>query len=184
MKVQELMTRDVKACLPREFLNNAAMIMWLYDCGSVPIVDQRLKVVGMLTDRDICMAAFIQGDPLYRIRIVNAMSTGIITCRPEDDLAVAQNLLRKNKVRRLPVADAHGELVGILSLSDIIRGARRRNKERRGKTQMAVLLQMLDVLGPKPPRVVHLFAAPDLKVPLNSAPKRRRRRKRNQRNGG
>jgi CBS domain-containing protein len=185
MKVEELMTHDVRACLPQEFLNNAAMIMWLYDCGSVPIVDQRLKVVGMLTDRDVCMAAFTQGAPLYRIRIVTAMSKAVVTCSPEDELAVAQDRIRKNNVRRLPVTDAQGQLVGILSLSDIIRGTKRGKKEQLKNPQIAVLLEVLDVLcGPRPPRIRYLFRGPGQKVPLNSAPKRRRARKRNPRNGG
>ena len=61
MKVGDLMTKDVKACSQHDSLNRAAQLMWENDCGSVPVVDSDSKVVGMLTDRDICMAAYTKG---------------------------------------------------------------------------------------------------------------------------
>jgi len=89
----------------------------------VPVVDQDGVVVAMLTDRDVCMAAFTQGRALGDIRISSAMSKSVWTCRPEDDVKLAEERMRHHRVRRLPVVDAEGRLVGILSLSDLAREA-------------------------------------------------------------
>src|SRR5690606_28351921 len=68
MQVRELMTRDVQVCGPRDDLNRAAQIMWDHDCGVVPVVDSERRPIGMVTDRDVCMAAYTQGKPLSAIR--------------------------------------------------------------------------------------------------------------------
>ena len=74
MKVQEAMTRNVAACGVRDMLNRAAQLMWECDCGSVPVVDEAGNVCGMITDRDICMAAYTQGLPLDQILVRSTMS--------------------------------------------------------------------------------------------------------------
>jgi CBS domain-containing protein len=63
VKVFELMTRDVKTCGCADMVEHAAHIMWTRDCGCVPVVDGDGHVVGMVTDRDVCMAAYTQGRP-------------------------------------------------------------------------------------------------------------------------
>lgn len=125
MKVKELMARDVYAVSADDSLNEAAHIMWEHDCGCVPVVDQELHVVAMLTDRDICMAAYTQGVRLDRARVASAMSRRLFWCEPDDDLAAAEKVMREVQVRRLPVIDREGHLVGILSLNDIARKAAR-----------------------------------------------------------
>ena len=86
---------------------------------SVPVVDEQFKPVGFLTDRDICMAAYTQGGPLHALRVQTAMARRIVSCSPEDDITDAARVMRENGVRRLPVVDTAGELVGLLSLDDI-----------------------------------------------------------------
>jgi CBS domain-containing protein len=125
MKVQDLMTCDVKSCGPDDRMNMPAQIMWDEDCGCVPVVDRDRKVVAMITDRDICMAAYIQGASLKELRVSSAMSRQVLSCKPEDELAIAQRTMRLNQVRRLPVVDADGRLAGIISLSDVGREAER-----------------------------------------------------------
>jgi CBS domain-containing protein len=120
MTVEALMTRDVKTCRPDDTLNLAANIMWEQDCGCVPVVDEGRRVVGMLTDRDVCMAAYISGQPLSGLTISGAMSRGIRPCRREHAIAEAEEVMRANRVRRLPVVDEEGRLLGLLSLSDIV----------------------------------------------------------------
>ena len=66
MKVKELMTADVKCCAEYNTLNTAAQMMWDNDIGCVPLIDNDGRAVGMLTDRDICMSAYIQGVPCHR----------------------------------------------------------------------------------------------------------------------
>jgi CBS-domain-containing membrane protein len=79
----------------------------------------------MLTDRDICMAAYTQGRPLEAIAVSSAMSQRVCSCRRTDALRVALNVLRANQLRRLPVVDAEEHLVGMLSLADVAREAGR-----------------------------------------------------------
>jgi CBS-domain-containing membrane protein len=113
------MTTVPSACRFDDFANEAARIMWERDCGAVPIVDADGRVAGIVTDRDICMAAFFQGAPLSAIRVAEVMSRDLSTCQPHDDLRSAEILMRQRQVHRLPVVDDRGSLVGMLSLSDV-----------------------------------------------------------------
>jgi CBS domain-containing protein len=121
MRVAELMTREVHAVGVGESADRAARIMWERDCGSVPVVDAGGHVVGMITDRDACMAAYTSGRPLDRIPVAEAMSRELFACRPEDLLEDIERTLWARQLRRLPVVDASGRLLGILSLADLAR---------------------------------------------------------------
>ena len=125
MKVKDLMATEVKSCATYNTLNTAAQTMWDNDIGCVPIVDNDGRVVGMLTDRDVCMAAYIQGVPLMGSLVTSAMSKLVFSCAPEDDIASAEKLMREKQVRRLAVIDAQGRLAGIISLNDIAREGER-----------------------------------------------------------
>jgi CBS domain-containing protein len=120
MNVEKLMSKEVRSCSPHQSLADAARLMWERDCGSIPVQEDD-RVVGMVTDRDICMAAYFNGRSLQDIRIADAMSRELATCRPEDTVEAAEAMMKKAQVRRLPVTDASGRLVGILSLNDIAR---------------------------------------------------------------
>ncbi len=143
MKVNELMVREVRSVAAGDSLAEAARIMWEHDCGCVPVVDQELHVVGMLTDRDICMAAYTQGVSLHEGRVTSAMSRRLYWCEPEDSVAAAEKIMREMQVRRLPVIDREGHLVGIFSLNDI---ARRAARERGGRAPREVRESELGVL--------------------------------------
>lgn len=119
MNVERVMKRDVRACEPHDTLNRAAQLMWDNACGCVPIVGEREEPVGILTDRDICMAAYTQGRPLNEISVETSMSRKIVTCRTEDDVHKAIDLMRENAIRRMPVVDSDGRLRGIVSLDDL-----------------------------------------------------------------
>jgi CBS domain-containing protein len=123
MKVQELMTRDVASCSAADNLSAAARSMWERDCGVVPVLDDERRVVGMVTDRDLAMAAYTQSRPLHEILVSTAMSREVHVCRGEDSIDTAQESMRRERVRRLPVIDSERRLVGILSLNDIARHA-------------------------------------------------------------
>jgi len=123
MKVEDLMTADVGACRPFDSVDRSAKIMWERDCGAVPVVDQEGRAIAMLTDRDICMAAMTQGRALEDIHVSSAMSRRLWSCRPGDDVKEAEKVMRAHQVRRLPVVDAEGKLVGVLSISDLARVA-------------------------------------------------------------
>jgi len=93
--------------------------MWDHDCGCVPVVDGHGRLAGIVTDRDICMAAYTQGLPLERIPMERAMSVRVISCARGDDLESAHRLMRTHEIHRIPVTDSRGRLVGIVSLSDL-----------------------------------------------------------------
>ena len=121
--VTDLMTQPVTACRPWDSLNDAAHLMWLRDCGCVPVVDDAARLVGMLTDRDICLAAHTRGGTLAAIPIGAAMSRVLASCRPDDELGVVHRMMAERRVRRIPVVDDEGVLVGIVSLCDLARAA-------------------------------------------------------------
>jgi len=85
MKVRDLMAYEVAACRPTDSLNIAAHLMWEYDCGCVPVVDRENVVVGIVTDRDICMGAYTQGRSLHVISVQEVMGRPVISCEPDDD---------------------------------------------------------------------------------------------------
>jgi CBS domain-containing protein len=123
MDVSDVMTREVRTCTAEDGLQIAAQLMWALGCGCVPVVDEEDRVVGMLTDRDVCIAALAQHRPLDALRAASAMTTEVYWCKPDDTLAAAAELMRAHRVRRLPVVASNGRLVGILSLSDLAREA-------------------------------------------------------------
>jgi len=123
MLVNNLMTANPKTCQPNDNLDAAARIMWEADCGAVPIVDNDGRVIGLVTDRDICMAAYTQGQPLRSIPLTVAMAKNVLTCRADDDVGAAESIMREARVRRLPVVDHDDRLVGMLSLNDLAREA-------------------------------------------------------------
>lgn len=120
MKVKEIMTVNPKACTPTNNLADAGVLMWENDCGILPVVTEAGKVVGLITDRDICMAAILKGHNLSSIAVEDVISEKVFACKAEDDIHIALNAMRQNKVRRLPVVDANGNLEGILSLNDVV----------------------------------------------------------------
>lgn len=123
MKIQDVMTTDVVTCKPGDPTSEAARLMWEHDCGVVPVVDEEGRPLGIVTDRDICMAAYTTGRPLAQIRVDEVMSRNLQTCSPEDSIGKAELSMQDRHVRRLPVVDDHSHLVGILSLNDIARCA-------------------------------------------------------------
>jgi CBS domain-containing protein len=125
MKVQDVMTRSVATCSVDETLECAARVLWERDCGCVPVVDHDGRVVAMLTDRDVCMAAYTTGKALHELRIADAMSSGLVSCRATDDLPTVAARMAQAAVRRLPVVDAADNPVGILSINDLANAAMR-----------------------------------------------------------
>jgi CBS domain-containing protein len=125
MNASELMTTDVKSCGVNDNLQRAAQIMWESDCGAVPVVDGDGRVVGIITDRDICMSAYTQGLPLWQIPVSSAMAKHVHGAREDDPIEAVEQLMRRTQVRRVPVLDREARLKGILSLNDLARHAHR-----------------------------------------------------------
>ena len=121
MKVEHRMTRDCVAVAASATLDEVVRWMAALDCGALPVVGDGRQVLGMVTDRDVCLLAQSRGRRLVELRVVDAMSREVVACAPDDDVRTAQNLMRDAQVRRLPVVDADGVLVGVITLGQIAR---------------------------------------------------------------
>jgi len=127
MRVDQLMTHDVKVCRTDDMLSRAAQLMWEGDCGCLPVISSNgdARLLGIITDRDIAMAAYIQGWQLSAIPVASVISREVVVCHRDDPIDKAEALMREHRVRRLPVVDREQRLAGILSLNDIAREAHR-----------------------------------------------------------
>jgi CBS domain-containing protein len=120
--VASIMTRAVASCSGNDTLHRAAQIMWDRDCGAVPVVDAEGRAVGVVTDRDLCMAAYTRGRPLSAISVSSLLAGKLHTCVPSTSLDEAIARMRFERVRRLVVVDPRDQrLVGMLSLADLAR---------------------------------------------------------------
>jgi len=120
MKVQDVMTYEVRTCRPETNLSAAAMQMWRGDFGALPVLADGGKVVGMITDRDICIAAATKHRDPATIRVKDVISGEVYGCSPDTDIHEALKIMQQRQVRRLPIINAlDGKLAGILSLNDI-----------------------------------------------------------------
>ena len=138
MTIGQLMTSEVQPCTPDDTLQRAAQIMWDHDCGSVPVVDGYCRVIGIVTDRDICMGALFGGQRLHECTVGEVMSEPALTCSPQDSIEDAQAMMRSHQIRRLPVVDDDHRLVGILSLNDLAVAAPDAENRKRGVQPVAV----------------------------------------------
>jgi CBS domain-containing protein len=123
MKVHEVMTRNPACCCPSSSVLSAATIMQQRDIGVLPVVQDPFtpRLVGVVTDRDLCTHVVADGRDPARTWIRECMTADPICCAVEDDVRHALELMEEHQVRRLPVVNAKHEVTGILSLSDLVR---------------------------------------------------------------
>jgi CBS domain-containing protein len=134
MQVQDIMTSDVQCCGPDTNLAAAAKMMWDSDCGALPVLNINGQVMGMITDRDICMAAATKNKPPSEITVWETTSGKAFTCRPADDIHTALDIMKRERVRRLPVVDEEGVFQGIIAMNDVLLAA----QEAKGRNAPAV----------------------------------------------
>lgn len=119
MKASQVMT-PATPCSPETNLAAATEILLNEDCGVLPVVDSSQKLLGMITDRDICVALGTRNLRASEMRASDLMGGELHVCRPDQSLSDALTIMAKAKVRRLPVVDHEHRLLGVLSLNDII----------------------------------------------------------------
>jgi len=155
MVIADLMSRNVATCKDDDRLDVAARLMWELDIGCVPVVDKQQHVIGMLTDRDVCMATYTQGKAPQHILVREAMAREVFSCLPDDNLAEAEDIMRKRRVRRLPVVDLDGRLVGLISLNDLAReSVRQQTRVQKDLTATDVSATLAAICQPRHPSVL------------------------------
>jgi CBS domain-containing protein len=124
MKVQDVMNKSPKFCSPSTNLAAVTELLWSGGCGALPVVDSNREPVGIITDRDICVALGTRNRRPSELVAEQVMSHPAATCRSTDDIHGALGVMRNRKIRRLPVVNGEGKLEGVVCLSDLIVHAR------------------------------------------------------------
>ena len=138
MRAQDLMTSPAITVHVNDALNVAAQRMWDHDCGALAVVNDEGKLTGMVTDRDICMAALIQGRSLDSLLVHVAMATHVVSVKPDEMVGDVERLMATKQIRRVPVVDAANLPIGMISLNDIaIESARPDTRTRQGVVKVA-----------------------------------------------
>jgi CBS domain-containing protein len=125
MKIQDIMTANPSSVTPDATIREAAQVMKREDVGIVPVTEGQgeKRLIGVVTDRDIAVRCVAEGkDANCRVR--EAMSDDLATCSPNDDVNHVMQTMSKEKVRRIPIVDERGSLVGIVSQADLLRRGR------------------------------------------------------------
>ena len=143
MNIESIMTRDVASCGPDDTLARAAQLMWERDCGFVPIVSEHGFVVGIVTDRDACMAAFTKARRLDEILTRDVMSSPVESVTTTESIEATEAKMRRYRIRRIPVVDAEGKLRGVISLNDIVRHVEAERDDGLGPEALAVTLAQI-----------------------------------------
>jgi CBS domain-containing protein len=121
MYIKDVMSHPVITAPAGSTLDEVARLMREFDCGIVPIVASDGRLTGVVTDRDICMAAYTQGKPLAAIAVESAASTTVIACHAEDSIERVEHLMRDHQIRRVPVLDNENRPVGMVAVNDLVR---------------------------------------------------------------
>jgi CBS domain-containing protein len=126
MKVQDVMVTNVTVCRPDTNLAAIAELLWQGACGSLPVRDEFGRVTSLITDRDVCIALGTRNQKASEVEVKDVSLPRVFTCAPDDDVRTALKTMASQGIHRLPVVDGHGDLVGILSIDDVIQRAVRR----------------------------------------------------------
>lgn len=120
MKVRDVMMQSAVCCKPSTNVGAAVELLWSHDCGMLPVTDHDGKLIGVVTDRDICIAMGTRNRLPGELTVGEIAVTNVFTCRPEDEIHEALSTMTEKHVRRLPVIDDARIPKGILSMDDVI----------------------------------------------------------------
>jgi CBS domain-containing protein len=120
MNCKELMTPNPNVCTPSMTSEAAARIMGQENVGVLPIIDgTSKKLIGIVTDRDLCLGVIAKGKRPTEVTVSECMSTHLLTCGPQDDIQYCEQLMKQHQIRRIVVIDEHGCCMGIISQGDL-----------------------------------------------------------------
>lgn len=160
MRVVDVMMGTPYFCHPETNLGAATELMWKGDCGFLPVVDAGGKVIGVVTDRDICIALGTRGLGSGHVRVADMMTHKVYACTPEDDIHEALREMRQGRVRRLPVVTKNGALVGVISMDHVLLRAESGNMGKMPELSMQEIVKTLQAINVRLlPQVVSKSAA-------------------------
>lgn len=121
MKVNEVMSKTLVCCTPTDTIQKAAELMNSSDVGAIPVVNDctERKLLGIITDRDICIKSVAAGKSSSAMKVSDVMSKALVTCGPDESMESCEAKMERNQVRRIPVIDQKGICIGIVSQADI-----------------------------------------------------------------
>ena len=133
MKAKDIMTKDPSCVTPETPIREAAKMMQREDVGMLPVVDASTSkhLVGVITDRDITIRHVAEGHASPDCPVREAMTDRLVTSRPDDDVDDVMDLMGREQVRRIPIVDERGEIVGVVAQADIVREAKDEKKAER-----------------------------------------------------
>ena len=146
MVVKDIMTANPVSCDPGMKLEEVARLMLERDCGEIPVCEAG-KLIGVVTDRDISMRTLAKGRDPLGVPVRQVMTAKVFTIRANESIEKALSMMERRQVRRLPVVDSRGKLVGIMSQADI---AEALPEQKAGE----LLFEISHPAGRKPRRVV------------------------------
>jgi CBS domain-containing protein len=120
MKVRDIMTQTAVCCGPETNVGAAVEMLWVHNCGMLPVVDGNQKLIGIVTDRDICIALGTRNRLPGNLTVEEVATTLVFTCKPDDEIHEALGIMAAHRVHRLPVVDDNGVPQGVLSMDDIL----------------------------------------------------------------
>jgi CBS domain-containing protein len=158
MKVRDLMTTSAVSCRSETNLAAVGALMWEHDCGFIPVVDDKEKVTGVITDRDICIALSTRDRQPSQITAGEVTNVPAFVCSPDDDGQSALQTMSKERLHQLPVTNSDGCLAGILSINDLLLHAEKGT----GKTpeiSYDEVVQAFQAICSHPAETIHAMAA-------------------------
>ena len=125
VRVHELMTRRVTSVHPATSVERAARLLEECDCGALPVIGDNGVLVGMITDRDITIRIVARGRDARNAIVADCMTERVFACYANESVSECMRQMATHQVRRMPIVDDRGRLVGILSQGDLARHAGR-----------------------------------------------------------
>jgi CBS domain-containing protein len=160
MKVQDVMMGTPVYCSPETNLGSAIEILWERNCGILPIVDARRKVIGVVTDRDLCVALGTRNRLPGQITVGEVATGEVHSCRAHEDIHAALQTMARQRVRRLPIVSEDGVLEGILSMDNVVLHIESAGWGRKPElSDEDVVSTLRQIYGPLVPQVVEARAA-------------------------